>query len=723
MFKNRIHCSFILLLFISANNKSAFENPIVINQPSQKPVVIKEPEKKSTVTNIAKTTASTIAAPFQAVYALMSDATSYFLSMIRNGIDTTRTLNVAIARYRDTLKTSYFLKADFNGFDRDKNALNSAPTGASALLSDLFQGHKNQVAQVRMDAGLCEAEQRFIEQRMQYVAQQFPIIYQGDIFKKAAEQNKIPRIAVCASGGGFRAMMATAGLIKALESTKIIDSVLFMSVLSGSTWVTVPRAMGKPIQALIDGYLKYAKLPLTVSPTALNDMVKNNPQMMPRAWETKDCLFPEEQEIRNNINRKFYNDQPIDAMDIYGALIAHMVLSPYDDPEIIANYPNENAISIQETRQRVLYSQAAINLEGQDCGEFPLPIATAVSPITGYFNPSRQKATKSKMQWFEFTPYEVGVRYYDSKNQLLGAFVPTWALGRRFEPVYEKQSGIMATLGLTRGKLAKVVSTDNISEYPLSYFLGIWGSAFAFSMKDLIRILGFDYVLTGTNPLSPDTILKNIISLMVTAFAPITSLFSNVRLFPASVHNFMMALPDTSQSERTLTFVDAGIDFNLPFPPLLQKDRAVDLIIVLDASSPVFKKDKNGKFSIPGLQEAEIWAKTQSIPFPQIAGSAALTKATDINAKSRASSPVTVFPGTNGAPTIIFVALIDNKASDNTQFKMEKCYEDHCNTFNFQYSPESVKGVVNHVEQTVLNNLPIIKEAIEKVTAQKLAAL
>lgn len=45
MFKNRIHFSFILLLFISANNKSAFENPIVINQPSQKPVVIKEPEK------------------------------------------------------------------------------------------------------------------------------------------------------------------------------------------------------------------------------------------------------------------------------------------------------------------------------------------------------------------------------------------------------------------------------------------------------------------------------------------------------------------------------------------------------------------------------------------------------------------------------------------------------------------------------------------------------
>jgi cytosolic phospholipase A2 len=721
MFKNGIRFFIVLLFFINIHGETAVQKPIAISRTEQKPIII-EPEKKSTITTIAQKTASGIVAPFQVVYGLMNDATNYFISMVKNGIDATRTLNIAIARYRDALRTSYFVKADFKGFERDKQALNSAPTGSSSLLVDLFEGHKNQVAQVRMDGGLCDAEQHFIKQRMQYITQQFPLIYQGDIFKKAAEQNKVPRIAVCASGGGFRAMMATAGLIKALESTKIIDSVLFMSVLSGSTWVTIPRAMGKPIQALIDGYLKYAKLPLTVSPTALNDMVKNNPQMMPRAWETKDCLFPEEQEIRNNIIRKFYNDQPIDAMDIYGALIAHMILSPYDDPEIIKEHPNEDAISIQQTRQRVLYSQAAINLEGQDCGEFPLPIATAVSPITGYFNPSRQKSTKSKVQWFEFTPYEVGVRYYDSKNQLLGAFVPTWALGRRFEPIYEKQSGIMATLGLNRGKLLKVVSTENNSEYPLSYFLGIWGSAFAFSIKDLVRILGFDYLLAGANPLSPDAILKNIISLIVTAFAPITSLFSNVRFFPASVHNFMMALPDTSQSERTLTFVDAGIDFNLPFPPLLQKDRAVDIIIVLDASSPVFKKDKNGKFLIPGLQQAEAWAKAQSIPFAQITGSAALVKATDIDANNRASSPVTVFPGTNGAPTIIFIALIDNQASDKTEFKMKTCYEDHCNTFNFQYSPESVKGVVNHVERTVLDNLSIIKEAIEKVTAQKISA-
>lgn len=721
MFKKSIARHFFLLLFASINAENVIQKPIVINQSNQKPIQI-QPEKKSTVTKIAQSTASGIVAPFQAIYGLMSDATSYFISMVKNGIDTTRTLNIAIARYRDVLKSSYFVKGDWNGFERDKNVLNVAPTGSSSLLVDLFEGHKNQEATVRMDAGLCEQEQRFIEQRMQYIRQQFPTIYQDEVCKKAAELNKVPRIAVCASGGGFRAMMATAGLIKALESSKIIDSVMFMSVLSGSTWVTIPRSMGKPTQALIDGYLKYAKLPLTASPTKINEIIKQNPQMMPRSWETKDCLFPEEQEIRNNINRKFYFDQPIDAIDIYGHLIAHMVLSPYDDPEIIEKYPNENAISITQTRQRVLYSQTAINLEGQDCGEFPLPIATAVSPITGYFNPARQKTTKSKVQWFEFTPYEVGVRYYNSKNQLVGGFVPTWSLGRRFEPIYEKQSGIMATLGLTKGKLLKVASIDNSSEYPLSYFLGIWGSAFAFSIKDLVRILGFDYLLTGTNPLSPDTVLKNIISLMVSAFAPITSLFSNVRLFPASVHNFMMHLPDTSQSERTLTFIDAGIDFNLPFPPLLHKDRAVDLIIVLDASSPVFKREKNGNYSIPALEQAQVWAKAQGLPFPEIVGSAALAKATDIDAKNRASSPVTVFPGVNGAPTIVFIALIDNPVSDSTEFKIETCYEDHCNTFNFQYSPESVKGVVNHVEQTVLKNIAIIKKAVKGVAERKVAS-
>lgn len=661
-------------------------------------------------------------APLKYAHNISADAFDYTQDLLLHGVDSTRTFNIGVARTRDLVKAAYFFSGQWGGYEKAKEALNVPPQGKNQLVKDIYLANKSRVgeqAEVRVGAGLCKQEERFIHHRIQHVEDQITKILKDPIFAKAVEAHKVPRIAVCASGGGFRAMMATAGALQALEESKLINLITFMSVLSGSTWVTIPRALGQRLDALIDGYLKYAKLPFSVNPATIKAILKENPQMRVLPWEGEHCQYPEVQVIRDNILRKFYYDQNLDAVDIYGALVAHMVLAPFDDPQIIAKYPNQKAIPIVETRQRVLFSQAALNLEGNDFGSFPLPIATAVSPAKGFFTPSKQKLTKSKMYWYEFTPYEMGTEFYDNDDKKSGAYVRMSDMGRRFKPVYEPGKGVRGYLGLKHGKLKGIYSVDNAPEYSLSNLLGTWGSAFTFSPRDAVRILGFGSILSDTKKTTPNGIFRTLIALLLRAFTPVTALFKNVRLWPASIHNFMRDVPDSPQTSRSITLVDAGIDFNLPFPPLLRQAREVDVIIVIDASMPVFKKTNDG-FEITELVKAEEWAQAQGIPFPQIVGSEAYNKAITLDENDRVESAVTVFEGTDGAPTVIFIPLVDNEYTDKTEFKVAKCFEEDCNTFNFKYSEDSVKNVVRTVSETVMGNVDLIEKALVKVTKQKL---
>ena len=62
-------------------------------------------------------------------------------------------------------------------------------------------------------------------------------------------------------------------------------------------------------------------------------------------------------------------------------------------------------------------------------------------------------------EWMEITPFEVG-------SSFLKTYIPTWAYGRKFKD----------------GN-----STNAPPEQTLGYFMGIFGSAFEISLKDIVR--------------------------------------------------------------------------------------------------------------------------------------------------------------------------------------------------------------------------------------------
>lgn len=55
-------------------------------------------------------------------------------------------------------------------------------------------------------------------------------------FLSSSPQNSVPNIVVLGSGGGLRAMIALLGTLVELKNQNILDAVMYLCGVSGSTW-------------------------------------------------------------------------------------------------------------------------------------------------------------------------------------------------------------------------------------------------------------------------------------------------------------------------------------------------------------------------------------------------------------------------------------------------------------------------------------------------------
>lgn len=158
----------------------------------------------------------------------------------------------------------------------------------------------------------------------------------------------------------------------------------------------------------------------------------------------------------------------------------------------------------------------------------------------------------SRWLWYEFTPYEVGC-------DELGAWIPSWALGRPF----------------MNGK-----NLDRRPEMSFMLLSGIFASAFCASLKHYFA------EIRPTLRLLP-TQLYQWLEDIITENERDLGLIHPV--LPSEVPNFMKGLvlpsgsPENVTTKDTLGFFDAGAELNIPYYPLLRRN--VDCIIALDASA------------------------------------------------------------------------------------------------------------------------------------------
>jgi len=445
--------------------------------------------------------------------------------------------------------------------------------------------HKNEEVTVRTSKELSQQEQQFLAQRIPLVKKTLE-----KIVGKTLNDHEVPKIALCASGGGYRAMVSFLGSVKAFKDANFFDAITYMAGLSGGAW-------GVTLATMIDNPLEEVGPRLSKNLTSEIDINI----LLSLLWQ------------------KFIFDQPLSTIDIYGLLLSNRLLG--------GSYKNPMELTL---------SNQIKNIEQ---GKRPFPLYAAI-------------ITKKPYEWIECNPYEV-------RSEYLQGAVPTWAFNSKFNN--GKSQGIDP-------------------EQSLGFLMGIWGSAFSANIQEIYRAM--------RDKISSSTLLSALDA------GTHEELVGAVRVLPAKVRNFtygMHTLPRWQQ--EILTLIDAGIDFNLPVPPLLGR---ADVIIIFDNSLHVLIT-KAGQ-----LKAVEQYAQRKNIPFSAISYEQIVKK------------QCSVFFDKNNpkAPLIIYFPLINNKNYSST-FDVQKCMTtSYCSTTNFNYSQKEIQELSGLTAFNVTESMNIIRQAL-----------
>ncbi len=245
--------------------------------------------------------------------------------------------------------------------------------------------YKETVAMVRHSSELCKEEQDLITVRKKKATgslEQFVGFSLEDRF--------VPSIALCGSGGGYRAMISFLGALMACQDTGLLNTSTYLAGVSGSTWL-----MGSWYTHACNLY-------------SLKDFLKkqlDNP-IYHGASYTK---------LMDLLAVKFFYKQKASLVDVWGALLAKVLLG-----------------DLGEKRHSSFVSQHKDILA---TGDYPFPIYTAILPLSRY---------DTRHFWVECTPFEVGSIEHQS-------YIPSWSLGRKFLAGSSQDFAPEQTLGFLLG--------------------------------------------------------------------------------------------------------------------------------------------------------------------------------------------------------------------------------------------------------------------------------
>ncbi|OBS82430.1 hypothetical protein A6R68_23577 [Neotoma lepida] len=250
----------------------------------------------------------------------------------------------------------------------------------------------------------CGEEVEFLQKRKVVVTKALSQVLQ---LEEDLREDEVPLIAIMATGGGTRSMVALYGHLLGLQKLNLLDCSTYLTGLSGATWT---------MATLYNDAEWSSKNLEPVIFEARRHVVKDK---MPALYPDQLCKWREE--LRQHSQEGYKTN----FTDFWGKLIEYSLGDKKYD--------------------RKLSEQRAALCQGQN----PLPIYLTI-------NVKDDVSNQDFREWFEFSPYEVGMQKY-------GAFVPTELFGSEF----------------FMGRLMK-----RIPEPEMCYMLGLWSSIFSLNLLD-----------------------------------------------------------------------------------------------------------------------------------------------------------------------------------------------------------------------------------------------
>ena len=554
----------------------------------------------------------------------------------------------------------------------------------SQLRSEISSPDKHSAHTAHVMHMLPEREQMILKSRAAKVRSAL-----RDFLGESVEEQLVPSIGLACGGGGVRALLETVGWLSGAQASGLYDCLTYMSGLSGSTWalntyLASARSMGE--------YKEHLKKRLAVSVT---DHV---------TALTSDDL----RDFIKALGCIYYNRQKTSVVTIYGILLAQILLkglvpNPYEMP-LSALIPHLH--------------------------NHPFPLSTAV--LGGEVALAGFKHHPS----YEFSPVSAG-------SFELRSHVPLWAFGRVFQggvsqciipndlnhpEIYTAQALITASTPvlpesfLAPGVLAAAAGAAYLSqsapsgpyygsELPLSFYLGVCGSAFSANMHNAVREL-YLKLTPASCPQGPEATAVQTEQLRALALALIKQAGFRLPQDPhlddphfgaACVPNPTFELAHAPLAEMpNLPLVDAGFEMldgdrlNSGTVPLLY--RRSDVIIIFDSS-----QDLEGA---PSLRAAARLAQALNIPYPSIPATVP-------------TAHIQLFADDNlEAPLILYMPGIANRGFDAS---FDPQTAPWTATTNFTYTPEQSTQLMDLISHTLQDHqtLEVIKRTVRLAIERK----
>ncbi|XP_067089624.1 cytosolic phospholipase A2 gamma-like isoform X1 [Osmerus mordax] len=522
---------------------------------------------------------------------------------------------------------------------------------------------------------LCEGEKEFVHQRRMKTL---------DSLKKhniKCELEDVPNIALVVSGGGQRAAVGMLGSIYQMEQDALLDTVLYMGGVSGSTWTMA--SLYKEPKWNVSSVIATQKGPKV------------------ELEEVSDWLMERGKEQNFSLSH------------LWGALTSSAVMK-----EMITNKFSEEA-----TRE-------ALN---------PYPVYCAIDkhcfqegPVEAtWFEMTPHRCGFTDLGFYVDTPY-LGSRFHSgelveqreemdmttmqgilgsalAEDQTIKDMMPDWMTENGGDlHAYFQAYQLLHTMvnqkdhedgnSSLRTNLEKVLEVDAIKKKPLK----LESSATPEEKKVISEQWGLDFikVLGVWCEGLEESPFKRLVCWMIKHVFPLV-----VKWEWGSINNFLYKHPDPKvpsnlQTRETLQLIDAGLMINAPYPSFLGPKRGVDLMIVLEYSAGnIFET----------LEFAQNYSRKMNKPFPQFNQS--------VLEEREQPKDFYVFEGQESEPTILYMPLFNlQNCQDKDDIAKER---EEYTTFQLPYSAEKIDYLVEKAKVNMRNNKQKILQQIEKAVQRK----
>ncbi|XP_061645455.1 cytosolic phospholipase A2 beta isoform X1 [Phyllopteryx taeniolatus] len=527
---------------------------------------------------------------------------------------------------------------------------------------------------VRLDFDIPQQEKEYLKKRKLIVGQKMQQLFGLD---SPPSPDQVPTIALVGSGGGSRAMTGLLGSLKSLEEIQFLDTVSYITGVSGSTWAMT--ALSKDENWSQDGI-----------DSTIAELRKELCKSVLSVFSPEKLKY-----YKQEMKEKMNEGHIVSLTDMAGLIYEQIVFG-------------------KKITSTLSEQQRTVN-EGQN----PFPIYTAVSM-------KEKSGFHSEAEWCEFTPYEVGFLKY-------GTFVRAEDFGSQFFLGH-----LVKKLPEVRIPYLIGIWSSCFSVNPTQLFKLATGSE---AESDSLFGPDIDNIETDDDPSTLDTHLidpSTDVSRIISDFLrnrPISSkvhnfmngllLHTNYNAhsnFTAWKETHIDAFPNLlTPSDSILQLIDSGHHINVACAPVLRPEREVDVIISLDYSW-------NPDNIFRDLKMTAAYCKDHDIPFPHV----------DFTTLEEApKKEVYIFEDMENpkAPIVIHFPLVNISFK---QFKQpgvrRKTAEEikagevdvHSSnspftTGNLTYSEEDFDSLVQLTFYNVANNKEAIMDTLHKVLKAKIA--